>query len=58
MSTAQEIGIGLPALRQIQGGIYSMRYERTRSLDDLNRAVEATDETAKTTPSDHPDRAG
>jgi hypothetical protein len=35
-----------------------MRHERARSLDDVNRAIEATDESVKATPSDHPDRAG
>jgi tetratricopeptide (TPR) repeat protein len=41
----------------LRGTLYGMRYERTRSLVDLNRAVGAADEAVKATPLDHPDRA-
>jgi Tetratricopeptide repeat len=34
------------------------RFDRTKAVDDLNHAVEATDKAVKTIPSDHPDRAG
>jgi protein involved in temperature-dependent protein secretion len=34
-----------------------MRFDQTGAIDDLNHAVEATDEAVKATPSDHPNRA-
>jgi len=34
-----------------------MRYERTRLIDELNRAIKVTDIVIDTTPIDYPDRA-
>ncbi|RYP55467.1 hypothetical protein DL770_010905 [Monosporascus sp. CRB-9-2] len=35
-----------------------MRFERTGSIADLNRAVDVADMAVDSTPQDHPDRAG
>jgi Tetratricopeptide repeat len=61
IGTTQERDVLLPVLGEIhsaRGVMYGMRYEWTRSLVDLNRAIGATDKAVKATPSDHPNRAG
>jgi len=40
------------------GAMLGMRFERTGSMDDLNRAVDAATMAVDATPQDHPDRAG
>ncbi|KAL8367940.1 hypothetical protein RB599_003723 [Gaeumannomyces hyphopodioides] len=39
------------------GSLLGRRFDRTGSMDDLNRAVEVTDMAVDATPQDHPDRA-
>jgi methyl coenzyme M reductase subunit C-like uncharacterized protein (methanogenesis marker protein 7) len=39
------------------GAMLGRRFERTGSMDDLNRAVEVTNMAVDATPQDHPDRA-
>jgi hypothetical protein len=40
------------------GNWLGRRFERTGSMDDLNRAVDVADMAVNATPQDHPDRAG
>ncbi|KAF3175042.1 hypothetical protein TWF788_008514 [Orbilia oligospora] len=46
-----------PGMLSNLGVMLGMRFKRTGSMDDLNRAVEAADKAVAATPQDHPDRA-
>ncbi|KAK4097643.1 hypothetical protein N658DRAFT_269779 [Parathielavia hyrcaniae] len=45
------------ALLNNLGNCLGTRFERTGSMDDLNRAVDVADKAVDATPQDHPDRA-
>ena len=49
--------IDLAGILDSFGAMLSRRFERTGSIDDLNRAVDVTSMAVDATPQDHPDRA-
>jgi len=48
----------LPHMLSNLGIMLSRRFERTGSIDDLNRAVDVAEQAVNATPEDHPNRAG
>ena len=55
--TPQE-SIHLAGILSNFGAMLGRRFERTGSMDDLNRAVDIADMAVNITPQDHPDQAG